>query len=296
MHDCLGCLPVSPVREIAPRLGVSRRRAAELLADGVLTRLDRSTVVGSCLVDRARTDPALAHRIAVEQRMVAMSGAVASHESAALFWQLPLLDHPRYAVVTRPAGAWRGGAGSRVRIAPLPDHHRSVVDGVPCTSLARTVVDVARVSSLRGAVVIGDGALRRRSSLAELSAMVEECAAWSDVGKVRRALRLMDGRAESPLESVSRVIIHERNVPPPQLQVWLDVGGSAYRVDFFWPHKRLIGEADGLDKYADPSTLREEKLRQERLERAGFIVVRWTFRDILYDTDATIARLLHHLR
>jgi hypothetical protein len=120
----------------------------------------------------------------------------------------------------------------------------------------------------------------------------DECAAWADVGKARRALGFLDGRSESALESVSRVIMHERDLPPPEPQVVIDAGGATpYRLDFYWEEQRVVGEADGMMKYDAPAALRAEKVRQELLERLGLTVVRWTWREMLVETDDTIARL-----
>jgi very-short-patch-repair endonuclease len=122
--------------------------------------------------------------------------------------------------------------------------------------------------------------------------MIDECAAWADVGKARTAVDFLDQRSESPLESVSRAIIHERDLPPPETQITVRYSPAiSYRLDFYWRAQRVIGEADGMDKYQAPEVLRAEKIRQENLERLGYKVVRWTWHEIVVDTGATMARL-----
>lgn len=61
-----------------------------------------------------------------------------------------------------------------------------------------------------------------------------------------RVVRFADGRSESPLESISRVAFHELGLPAPepQVEVWLGDELLA-RVDFFWRHRKTVGEADG---------------------------------------------------
>ena len=54
----------------------------------------------------------------------------------------------------------------------------------------------------------------------------------------------------------------------------------------------MIGEADGLLKYTDATVLRAEKRRQERLERAGHVVVRWSWAEITTAPEAVAARIL----
>ena len=301
MSECLGCLPVSRVSDAASRLQVSRRDVGRLLESGVLTRLDRYLVVGACLTEQARSDDTLAHRLEAEALLATYPDCVASAHSAAVLRGLPTFELPSYATATRAEGAWRGG-NRRVRIAPLPAHHVDSIDGKSVTSAARTVVDIARTSSLRSAAVTGDAALRAGLLKSDLKSMVDECAAWSDVGKASMAVEFMDARAESPLESLSRVVFHERGVPPPEPQVEIVVAGVVYRVDFLWKEARVIGEADGRGKYSlDPFRTAEqvvwaEKLREDALRDAGYILVRWTYGQLLNETDAVVDRILRRLR
>jgi very-short-patch-repair endonuclease len=278
--------------EVAAKLGLSRRRPVELVHEGVLVRLRRGVVVGSCLVERATTDPRFAHLLQVQALLLAFEDCAASHESAAVALGLPVLDLPPYVVGTRPQGAWRSAPEFRVRIAPLPDDHLACVDAVRSTSHSRTVVDIARTSSLQAAFVVGDAALRSGTSRSELSRVLEDCAGWADVGKARRALPLLDGRSESALESVSRGVFVENDFPMPELQVVIQIDPiTTFRLDFFWEEYGVAGEADGLQKYIEPEVLRAEKLRQELVERFGIKVVRWNYREIRFETTATLARI-----
>jgi Protein of unknown function (DUF559) len=295
--DCVGCCPVIRDRDAPERLQLSQRRFQRLIDDGILRRLRRGVVVGECLVERAGQDPLQLHRLQLRAFLLAFDQCVASHESAAVLHGLPLLTLPPYVVGTRTRGAWRGGEIARVRIAPLPRDHLEAVEGVCCTTVPRTVIDVARSTKFRDAVVIGDAALRGGCDSVALLAMLDECSVWADLGRVRAALEFLDERAESPFESVSRAIMQERELPPPELQV--EIPGPSrmtYRVDFLWRDKRVVGEADGMLKYDEPAALRTEKVRQEHLERLGFKVVRWTWREMLIDTGETVARLRAALR
>jgi hypothetical protein len=289
---CVGCAPVMRERAAAAAFGVSRRKVLTLIADGVVERVRRGVIVGACTLERAATDRQLAHSIALRALLLTYDDCYASHESAAYALDLPVLDLPQYAIATREHGAWRGGATSRVRIAPLPAHHVATAQGLRCTTAARTAIDIARSGTFREAVVVGDAVLRNHCDAASLLTVLDECSAWADVGKARLALGFLDERSESPLESASRAIIHEHDLPPPEPQVVIDAGGSAsYRLDFYWKEQRVVGEADGMLKYDDPAALRAEKVRQERLERLGLTVVRWSWREMLVETDQTITRL-----
>jgi hypothetical protein len=247
---CLGCTPVMRERDAAAALGVSRRKVLALIADGAIERLRRGVVVGACTAERAAADRQLAHSIALQALLLTFAECHASHESAADALDLPVLDLPPYAIATREQGGWRGGIASRVRIAPLPPHHVTTAQGLRCTTAARTAIDIARSGTFRQAVVVGDAVLRNHCDRTTLSTVLGECSAWADVGKARLVLGFLDARSESALESVSRVIIHERELPPPEPQVVINVGqATSYRLDFYWKKQRVVGEADGMLKY-----------------------------------------------
>jgi very-short-patch-repair endonuclease len=166
----------------------------------------------------------------------------------------------------------------------------------PCTAPARTVVDVSRSASFRQAVVVGDAALRQLCTRSEMAVAFDECSAWADLGTARRAFEFLDARSESALESVSRAIMREQEVPAPELQFTVAIDSwTSYRLDFFWTAAGVVGEADGMSKYEAIDAVKAEKVRQERLERLGLKVVRWTWREMLIDTDETIARIRYAL-
>jgi hypothetical protein len=276
---------------VADRLGIPRRAVAGFVGDGTLVRVDRATIIGRCLIERAATEPRFGHELLVRRLLRRYPECAASHESAAVLLGLPLLRLPPHPIGTRERGAWRGG-GMRIRIAPLPPTHLTVVQGLSATGVPRTVADIARTLPFRDAVVVGDAALRRGVPRSVLAETIDECAGWADVGKARQAIGFLDGRSESALESVSRAIMHERDLPPPEIQITVEYSETIfYRLDFYWRAQRVIGEADGLSKYQTPDVLRAEKVRQEHLEQMDHNIVRWTFGEMVYQTDATIARI-----
>jgi len=106
-----------------------------------------------------------------------------------------------------------------------------------------------------------------------------------------------DGLSETPLESISRVAIHELQLPPPELQVEVYLGGRFLgRVDKLWQQFNTVGEDDGLGKYGDDDASRKkafgkEKVRQEWLEDIGLEVARWTWAEAWRPRGVLDARL-----
>jgi hypothetical protein len=261
--------------------GVTRGRVRGALDAGRIVRLGRG--VYATADDRRHTVAAAVLRLGGE--------AVVSHETAAELWGIPMLGRATATVhLTRPRR--RTGTdrlpGVRVHHAAIPAAHRTVHRGIPVTTPARTVIDLARAARFRAGVVAADGALRlRRCTGDELRAVAADCAGWPGVRTARRVAGFADPRAANPLESISRAAFHEWGLPRPQLQVQMR---SLDIVDFLWEAYGVVGEADGMGKYDDPAALRMEKLRQERLERDGFTVVRWTWDEAYRRPDALAFR------
>ena len=231
-------------------------------------------------------DPALRHALLVRAAVLAAGTAcVGSHESAALVHGLPLPfgydGRPRVSRCRDP------GRPSARTCAPLvstvPVHERVEVLGAPVTSLPRTAVDLARTGLPLTAVVVLDGALRAGVSRRALQRVLDAQAGWPGVAVARDRMAFADGKAETALESVSRLRMAQLELPPPRLQVVLgDAARAVGRVDFYWERFRTVGEADGRLKYAGAADLFAEKLREDALRDAGYEVFRWTWDEAVH--------------
>lgn len=227
--------------------------------------------------------------------------AAASHQTAARLQSIALLG-PRVADVdvTRPAAPGQTPAqlpGVRALRSGLPANHVTVLGGIRQTIAARTVFDVARTSSFRAGVVTADSALHSGlTTVEELLTVAAACPRWPGRRRALEVIEFAEPLSESALESVSRVAFRDFGLPIPRPQVVIgDVEGPIGRVDFLWDEFGVVGEADGRVKYSDEdeddATLWVEKLRQERLEDAGFIVVRWTWKQLFNDPERVVARI-----
>lgn len=219
-------------------------------------------------------------------------GHLVSHRSAALLHELPTFGRINRPELSRSTPAYsRGDADLVVRTARIPDADRTTWFGVPVTAPARTAVDSARISR-RGGIMAVDAALRLGlASADDLAAVLDRAGTPPGIVQAREIVGLADGRAESPLESLTRLMLVDGGLPTFELQVPV----AGYRVDFLLRAQRLIVEADGRVKYAGDE-LWQEKLRQEYLERAGYRVVRVLWDDVANHPDQTIARIKRQLR
>lgn len=218
--------------------------------------------------------------------------SVVSHVSAAVVHGLPLLD-PDLGVlhVTRSElVSSRLEARVRHHAAALPSEHCRRRSGFDVTSRARTALDVARTADLRAAVVACDAALASGVPQDELQHVLEFCRDWPGSRTAGRAVELADPGAESPGESVARLVCVEQGLPRPMTQqVVADTRGVIGRVDLLWKQESTIGEFDGRVKYdrrpsddpeGDADVLWREKRREDRLREAGYEVVRIVWADL----------------
>lgn len=276
--------------------GVTRARLRWLVERGVLAPLGRGLYARAAEAEDVARTPGGASALRVVAALVATGpDTVGSHRDAALIHGLDLLDRRANepVAVTRPPdipGSKTGRLGVRIHKAALPPDHRAVRLGAPVTSVARTVIDLARTTSFREGVVVADSALhRRKTTKADLAAVVAVCERWPGITKARKVVEFCDGRSESAFESISRVVFADGGLPPPDLQIQVGADGRVIaRVDFLWRQYATIAEADGALKYADPERAKLQLQRDAELREAGFEVVHFTWPELHINPDQVL--------
>ena len=217
--------------------------------------------------------------------------AVLSHRDAAALWGLRPSSRQRTDVT----------AGRQMRSRPGIDVHRvrslhsddcTQEQGIPVTTVARTLLDLAEVvrrSDLRRAFEEAD---RRRTI--DLSA-VEALFARSPGRHGLKALRALVGDAstsatdtQSELEAAFLRFCAAHAIPPPATNVHIAV----FTVDAVWPGQRLIVELDGYAFHGTRAAFERDRARDAELQRAGYRVVRLTLRR-LHREPVAIAASLH---
>ena len=279
------------------RQGYHGTEIAAMVRHGDLVRLRRGAYLPgpapSTPVDLREQHRRLIHATLGQSR----DGNVVSHMSAGVLHGLPIWSDQldRVQVIRDRAGGGRSRRHVVVRGMPLTAGDVEVVDGLPTTTLARTVVDLACQLPMRQSVPVGDAALRmtartapERDLRSELAEVLDRATRRPGVPSARRAVAFFDPRSESPGESYSRVVMHERGLPPPQLQHEIvdDFGLLVARCDFAWPELRTVGEFDGLVKYTGQfgantsEVLIAEKRREDAIRSYGWQVARWVWADL----------------
>ena len=270
--------------------GLGTDDVARLRRSGELTRVRRGAYAYA--PDEDQVGEKRHRRLVLATAPQLLDGSVVSHGSAAVLHGLPVRGFAIEKVhVTRD----RSGHGKRrsvvhVHGAPLPASDLTVIDGVLVTSLARTVLDLARTRPMEQAVAAGDVALRLGLSPATLRLGLFGMQRWPGVRAARRATEFLDVRSESVGESVSRVRMHLDGLPAPELQQAIlgPDGQVIARVDFLWRDQRVAGEFDGKVKYgrllkpgqSESDVVYDEKVREDRIRDEDYGVVRWTWADL----------------
>ena len=206
--------------------------------------------------------------------------------TAAWAWGLPLPPwlqggEPSTSLAVAAGSSHSRREGVRGRRLRLPDEHLQELDGRVVTTPARTWVDCAAELPLGHLVAMGDVILRRSlATLNELHRMCQWAFRRRGVKNARLALAMLDPGAESPGESLVRVILVTGDLPRPlcNVDVYSDRTWLA-RVDLLLEEHRVVIEYDG-QVHLPEDQRRRDALRRNLLQDAGYLVIVFTAADL----------------
>ena len=220
--------------------------------------------------------------------------AVLSHESAAALWGL--LDHrPGAAHVTVPGRGSSRRAGLIIHATrSLPAGELKRVRGIPCTSVERTLIDIAG----RPAVEL-ERAVEQAFALRLLGrTRVADALSRADGRRGVRELRRMLARllhdlplTRSELERRFLKLVAAAGLPAPLV----NRHRAAHRVDFVWPGKRLVVETDGRATHDTPFAFHRDRARDLDLELADWHVIRLTWWQVTEQPERVVELLRRRL-
>lgn len=252
------------------QLGFTHEGVRRMAATGRLHRLYRGVYV-------------VGHRaIAPRGRLLAAvyacgSGAVASHQDAAWLWEVRRGRGSAFQVTV--AGRPKGPPGIRVHcVRSLDPDDVAVVEGIPVTSLARTLVDLGAMLGLEPLRRAFEEADRRR--LLDAAAVGRACARGrgrSGVASARRALALYRPDApktRSELERDLFAFCRRIGAPEPSANVWVE----GQEVDAAWIPQRVVAEIDGYEFHRTREAFERDRARSAQLLAAGWKPIRITDR------------------
>jgi len=200
--------------------------------------------------------------------------ALASHLSAAWLWGL-LASRPGTFHVTAPT---RRHAKPKLRLhyARLGDEDRAVCDGIPVTSVPRTLLDYAAMTTdarLERAVERSEE--RRQFDLRAVEALLARAGSHRGAGRLRRALAIYrDDPAftRSGLEGRFRDLVRRSDLPMPSANFWV----GEYELDAYWPEERFAVELDVYETHGTRAAFESDRRRREDLKLAGIETIQIT--------------------
>lgn len=254
----------------------------ELIADGVY-----------------RVFPANTHPDLLRGAVLTLPAAVVSHESAAHLLELPQLP-PLAPTVTVASHTTHEFPGVVVRRNHDRDEaHVITVDGLPVTTVARTLFDLAGVLSFREFTRVAEAAiLKGRTSLTHLDAMLVQLGRRGKPGTraVRTFLDLRSGSSPmaTVLELKGRAALSRGGLPLP-LPEFRFPWDPMRRFDDAYPDAKLAIEWDSREWHAQLEAMTSDRRRDREAAAHGWLILRFTWVDVTRNPSelvATVATLL----
>jgi hypothetical protein len=240
--------------------GVTRRQIAARLRAGRLHRM----YAGAYAVGHRSRTPEAVWAAAV---LACREGATLSHRSAAALWRLAR-DGALPAVTTSRGLRTPGIEHHR---ATLAQRDRTVHRGIPVTSVARTLADLAHV--------LDDDRLEQAVRDAQFAGRWEEDAirdALTRRPSTRLAAYLGDiAPMQTRLEHRFLRLCDRHRIPRPLTQ-----HGHRPRLDFVWPQHRVVVEVDGWEAHRTRVAFQRDRATTNALLLDGFLVLRFTWEDV----------------
>lgn len=215
-----------------------------------------------------------------------------SHLSAAALWRL--IDVPTRPVDVTSVHGRRGRQGIRLhRSAPHP-LERTARYGIPVTSVAQTLVDLAAQAPEKTITRAFEEA--DRLGLLRSDALGRACARNRGRPGLVTIRELMVGQrlgaTRSPLEDLFGSLCRKHQLPLPAVNARL----LGFEVDALWAQQRLVAELDGFAFHRHRAAFERDRARDVALQTAGYRVVRLTHRRLEREPDEVAAQLRALLR
>ena len=215
------------------------------------------------------------------------AGAALSHRAAGDLWQLTRLRRP-LADVTVPRRR-RSRPGICFREHPLPADEVTERSGIPVTTVARTLLDLAAVVSrarLEQAISIAEA--RRLGDSPSLGDLIRRYPRRRGVAQLRAVLRESreaGGITRSELETAFLEFLDRRRLPTPEVNATVSLGTRQFEVDCLWRSVGLVVELDSRAHHGDWEAAERDRSRDLSLAAAGYRTARVTWRRLHSDAD-----------
>lgn len=234
--------------------------------------------------------------LALEQAALLACGdrGLISHTSALGLWGI--VSAPPSEVHVMVVGHdCRRKAGIRVhRVKDIDDRDVRRRNGLPVTSPARSLIDVAASASLTELDdVIAEARARRLIRDGELERVLERCERTRGAPRMRAFLKaeMSPGLTRSKAERVMRRLMRAANLPEPVPNQRV----AGWEVDFLWDAEKLVVEVDGPQFHGHRRAYERDRRKDLELTTAGYVVIRITPRQLDEEPFVVVAHVARML-
>jgi very-short-patch-repair endonuclease/predicted transcriptional regulator of viral defense system len=223
-------------------------------------------------------------------------GGVLSDRTAGVLWSI--VRYPTgdvFVHVSVQGGGRRIGRGVCVhRIERLGSDERTVLHGLPITTPARTILDLARTADaaeLEQAIALAEreGLVSRE----ELGRLMDRYPRRPGTAAVRALLVRESGvvLTRSKAEALMVALFRKARLRMPEVNARV----CGFEVDFVWRAEKLVVEVDGAAFHTSTRSFESDRRRDAMLAAAGFRVIRVTWRQLVDEPEAVIVRIAQAL-
>jgi len=208
-------------------------------------------------------------------------GAALSHRDCAALAEIRA-NARRAIEVTTPRR--RRIPGIDIYTTKLTSAELTVIDGIPCTTVSRTLLDLAAVidrQSLEKA--INRAEILELFDLREVNAVLARAGRRRGTRALREALANLDPLSAQTREGLEQTFLglcRRANLPLPEVNTWLTIDGHSFQPDFLWREHRLIVETDDWRTHSTRRAFERDRRRDLVLLRAGYRTIRVTWREV----------------
>lgn len=256
------------------RMGMGRSAILHRTQSGRLHRLHRGVyAIGhTSLTQRSRWMAAVLR--------VGPDAALSYHSAAALSEISRGRSGPIHVSCPRKTPSPQGIALHR---STLPADEVTTHDGIPVTTVPRTLLDLAAVlSDEQLAWALNQAELLRLDDALSLPALADRYPGRRGVRRVRRVLAAFAGPrlTRSELEHAFLDFLGRHGLPMPATNVQVTAAGRSYECDFVWHDRRVIVELDGYEFHSSRHMFHTDRRRDRALKAARWETIRVTEWDL----------------
>jgi hypothetical protein len=205
-------------------------------------------------------------------------GAVLSHRPAGAHWEIARWSGA--CEVTTPRRGIRSRQGIQVHFASLPADEITTHDGIPITTVPRTLFDLAAALPERQLErALNEAEVRRRWDELSLDRLLHRYPRHPGNRAVRAVLhkrRLGATFTRSELEERFLALIDAAGLPRPELNVLVE----GLELDAVWRDGRVVVELDGRSTHDTAEAFERDRERDRALQVAGWRTIRITARQL----------------